>query len=80
MTQGTPSHTPTADCLACGRSTAPGTPLFPSRKPGVDTVTGETGWLCYACQGGSAGLGNEQSIPASGRYAVVPLGNTGMPG
>lgn len=80
MTQPTPNQAPTADCLSCARSTAPGTRLFSSRKPGVDKETGETGWLCYACQEGSAGLGAEQSIPVSGRYAVVPLGNTGMPG
>ena len=80
MTQTTPREPGSADCLACGRSTAPGTKLFASRKPGVDNATGATGWLCYSCQEGSAALGADQSIPVSGRYAVVPLGNTGMPG
>jgi hypothetical protein len=80
MTETTSRNEPAADCLACGRSTAAGTALFASRMHGVDRETGQTGWLCYACQEGSAAPRGDQSIPVSGRYAVVPLGNTGMPG
>jgi hypothetical protein len=61
--------------MACGRSTAPGTALFSSRKRAVDKATGETGWLCYSCQEGSAALGAEQSIPLSGRYVVIEIGS-----
>ena len=57
-------------CMACGRNTAPGTPLFSSRKRAVDSVTGVEGVLCEACQPGSAGLGAEQETPQSGRYIV----------
>ena len=58
-------------CLACGRETAAGTQLFASRKRGRDREANVDGYLCYACQPGTAGLGAEQSIPLSGRYVVV---------
>jgi hypothetical protein len=61
-------------CLSCGRDTAAGTELFASRKRGLDRQTGAEGHLCYACQPGSASGGAEQSIPVSGRYAVVDIG------
>ena len=61
-------------CLSCGRDTAAGTELFASRKRGLDRQTRAEGFLCYACQPGSASGGAEQSIPASGRYAVVDIG------
>ena len=61
-------------CLSCGRNTAAGTDLFASRKRGLDRQTTVEGYLCYACQQGSATLGAEQSIPVSGRYAVVDIG------
>ena len=62
------------DCLSCGRDTAAGTELFASRKRGLDRQTSAQGYLCYACQPGSASGGAEQSIPVSGRYAVVDIG------
>lgn len=61
-------------CLSCGRDTAAGTELFASRKRGLDRQTGAEGYLCYACQPGSASGGAEQWIPVSGRYAVVDIG------
>lgn len=63
------------ECIGCGRSTAAGSELFVGRKRGKDTLTGQTGWLCYACQEGSAGLGADQSIPLSGRYVVIEISN-----
>lgn len=62
-------------CISCGRNTAPGSRLFASRKRGVDTLTGDAGFLCHACQPGSAKPGSEQSIPVSGRYVVVEIGS-----
>jgi hypothetical protein len=61
-------------CLSCGRDTAAGTELFASRKRGLDRQTRAEGYLCYACQPGSASGGAEQSVPVSGRYAVVDIG------
>ena len=61
-------------CLSCGRDTAAGTELFASRKRGLDRQTNVEGYLCYSCQPGSASLGAEQSIPISGRYAVIDIG------
>ena len=58
-------------CLSCGRDTAPGTILFAARKPGVDTETGTRGFLCHACQPGSAGVADDRTAPLSGRYAVI---------
>ena len=58
-------------CLACGRDTAAGTPLFASRERGRDREANVDGYLCYACQPGTAGLGAGQSIPVGGRYVVV---------
>jgi hypothetical protein len=60
-------------CISCGTDTAPGTRRFSSRRRGRDTHTGTEGFLCYACQVGSAGPGAEQEIPLSGRYAVIDL-------
>lgn len=60
-------------CLSCGSDTAAGTRRFSSRKRGRDTHTGTEGFLCHACQPGSAGPGAEQEIPLSGRYAVIDL-------
>ena len=67
-------------CMSCGRDTAPGTPLFSARKRAVDTVTGAEGFLCQSCQPGSAGLGGEQTTPASGRYVVDVVGPSGLTG
>lgn len=64
-----------SECLACGRNTAAGTRLFASRKRGKDKVSGETGWLCYPCQEGSARPGADQSMPLSGRYVVIEIGS-----
>jgi hypothetical protein len=61
-------------CLSCGRDTAAGSEQFASRKRGIDRQTRVEGYLCYACQPGSASGGVEQSIPVSGRYAVVDIG------
>ena len=61
-------------CLSCGRNTAAGTELYASRKRGLDRQTGVEGYLCYACQPGTASGGAEQSIPPAGRYAVVDIG------
>ena len=58
------------NCLHCGRSTAAGTTLFSARKRATDTVTGAEGVLCQACQPGSAGPGDEHTLPLSGRYVV----------
>jgi hypothetical protein len=66
-------------CISCARNTAAGTRLFAARKRGRDTHTGETGFLCHACQPGSAAAGSEQSIPLSGRYVVIEIG-TMQPG
>jgi hypothetical protein len=57
-------------CMSCGRDTAPGTILFSARKRARDTVSGADGFLCQACQPGSAGLGAKQETPVSGRYIV----------
>jgi hypothetical protein len=65
-------------CLSCGRDTAAGSALYASRKRGLDRKTRVEGYLCYACQPWSASGGAEQSIPLSGRYAVVDVG--GIPG
>lgn len=58
-------------CLSCGRDTMAGTELFASRKRGLDRETNVEGYLCYACQEGTATLGPQQSIPLSGRYVVI---------
>jgi hypothetical protein len=50
--------------------------LFAARKQGLDRESGAEGWLCHACQPGSAGTGAGQSIPLGGRYIVV----TDLPG
>lgn len=60
-------------CLSCGRIVAPGSILFSARKRAIDRETGREGFLCQACQEGSATLGTEQEIPLSGRYAVVDI-------
>jgi hypothetical protein len=67
-------------CLSCGRDTAAGSALFAARKRGLDRETQVQGYLCYACQQGTATLGAEQSIPLSGRYVVIdiPGGMVGM--
>ena len=66
-------------CISCGRDTKAGTTLFSGRKRGRDTLTGDDGFLCQACQAGSARQGQGQSIPLSGRYVVIdPPG--GYPG
>lgn len=61
-------------CLSCGRDTAPGTALFSARRRGRDTERGDEGFLCLACQDGSATVPPDQSIPLSGRYVVIDLG------
>lgn len=66
-------------CISCGRDTTAGTRRFSSRKRGRDTHTGEPGFICYACQPGSAGHGAEQTAPLSGRYVVIDLPG-GLPG
>jgi hypothetical protein len=58
-------------CMSCGRDTAPGTVLFSARKRARDTRSDADGFLCQACQPGSAGLGGEQTMPLSGRYVVI---------
>jgi hypothetical protein len=65
-------------CISCGRDTRAGTELFSARKRGRDTTSGAEGFLCHACQPGSAAGGSEQHIPLSGRYAVIDLPG-GMP-
>jgi len=62
-------------CLSCGRDTRPGTRLFSARKRGVDTANGDEGFLCQACQPGSARPGGVSTVPLSGRYVVIDLGN-----
>jgi hypothetical protein len=66
-------------CMSCGRDTAAGSPLFASRKRGLDREAHVEGYLCYACQAGTASLGAEQSIPLSGRYIVIDIPGA-MPG
>jgi len=66
-------------CISCGRETKPGTPLLGSRKRGRDVETGTEGFLCYACQAGSAATPDAQSTPLSGRYVVIDLPG-GYPG
>jgi hypothetical protein len=65
----------TDDCIRCGRSTAPGSVLFSARKRGHDTVTGRDGFLCQACQPGSAATVADQTVPLSGRYVVIEIGS-----
>ena len=60
-------------CLSCGRDTKAGTSLFSGRKRGRDSLTGDDGFLCQACQPGSAGQGSTQSTPVSGRYVVIDM-------
>ncbi len=60
-------------CISCGRETRVGTALFSARTRGRDTATGEEGFLCHACQPGSAAAGGESTIPLSGRYVVIDL-------
>jgi hypothetical protein len=60
-------------CLSCGRDTAAGSALFAARKRGLDRETKVRGYLCYACQEGTATLGADQSIPLSGRYVVIDI-------
>jgi hypothetical protein len=64
-----------SQCLSCGRDTAAGTNLFVSRKRGLDRERHVEGFLCYACQEGTATLGAEQSVPLSGRYVVIDIGS-----
>jgi hypothetical protein len=58
-------------CLSCGRDTSAGTGLFASRKRGLDRERDVEGFLCYACQEGSAVAPADQTIPLSGRYVVI---------
>ncbi len=69
-------------CISCGRDTRAGGTLFSGRKRGRDTVSGEEGFLCHACQAGSAGPGGQSTVPLSGRYVVIDLpgGGPGMGG
>ncbi len=60
-------------CMSCGRDTSPGTRLFSARKRGLDTLSGDEGYLCQACQQGSAVVGPDQDIPPAGRYAVINM-------
>ena len=60
-------------CIYCGWDTAAGTRRFASRKRGRDTHTGEQGFLCHACQPGSARPGAEHGMPLSGRYVVIDM-------
>jgi hypothetical protein len=60
-------------CLSCGRNVAAGSFLFSARKRAVDQETGHEGFLCQACQAGSAKVTPDQEIPVSGRYAVIDL-------
>jgi hypothetical protein len=62
-------------CLSCGRDTAPGRALFSARKRGRDTESGQEGFLCQACQEGSATVGSDQSVPLSGRYVLIEIGS-----
>ena len=66
-------------CISCGRDTKAGTALFSARKRGRDTLTRDEGFLCQACQAGSAGQGSQQTNPVSGRYAVIDMPG-GYPG
>ena len=66
-------------CISCGRDTKAGTALFSARKRGRDTVTRDEGFLCQACQAGSAASGSEQWVPLSGRYVVIDLPGGGSP-
>jgi hypothetical protein len=67
-------------CMSCGRDTNAGTRLFGARKRGRDRATGSDGFLCHACQPGSAATPDAQSIPLSGRYVVVDLPGGGPGG
>lgn len=64
-------------CISCGRDTRAGTTLFSARKRGKDTVSNDEGFLCQACQPGSAADGAKQWVPASGRYVVIDLPQLG---
>ena len=60
-------------CLSCGRDTAAGRKLFAARRRGLDRETNVEGYLCYACQEGTAVVVPDQSVPLSGRYVVIDL-------
>jgi hypothetical protein len=62
-----------SQCLSCGRDTAAGTRLLASRKRGLDRERNVEGYLCYACQEGTATPIADQTIPLSGRYVVIDL-------
>ena len=66
-------------CLSCGRDTAAGTKLFASRKRGLDRERNVEGFLCYACQEGTAVIVADRSFPLSGRYVVIDFPG-GLPG
>jgi hypothetical protein len=66
-------------CLSCGRDTSAGTALFSARRRGRDVKSGEDGFLCQACQEGSATVPLDKSIPLSGRSVVIDLPG-GLPG
>jgi hypothetical protein len=36
-------------------------------------LSGDEGYLCQACQQGSAVVGPDQDIPPAGRYAVINM-------
>jgi hypothetical protein len=60
-------------CLSCARDTSAGSRLFAARKRGLDRLTKEDGFLCLSCQAGSATISPDQTIPASGRFAVINM-------
>lgn len=60
-------------CLSCGRDTAAGTKLFAARRRGLDRETKAEGFLCYACQDGTAVVAPDSAVPLSGRYVVIDL-------
>jgi hypothetical protein len=67
-------------CLSCGRDTSAGTSLFASRKRGIDRERNVEGFLCSACQPGTAVVPPDQTIPVSGRFAVIDFPGGGPPG
>ena len=62
-------------CLSCGRDTGAGTALCVGRKHGRNVKTRAEGYLCEACQPGSAAITPDQQVPLSGRYVVIDIGN-----
>jgi hypothetical protein len=62
-----------APCASCGRSTAPGSPLFAGRRRALNRQTGSEVILCPACLPGNTAPEAAGNLPGAARFAVVDL-------